>query len=207
VGPGLAKRMRVPFVDRAIPTAVSARLDVPLDEALAHEEQPEGAVSRRVAQFAPLVQMLAGAPLFPDVFEDDESFLAATQEVLRESAATGAVILGRGAAVVLRDDPHVLHVRLDGPPERRVLQGMRLGRIDRAAAEEQLRSADLSRESYVRHWYNVDARDPDLYHLVIDSTAIELEACIELIALASASRTSPSEDKAPPVRAVTPEGP
>src|ERR1700722_20451279 len=188
--------MQVPFVDRAIPTAVSARLAVPLDEALAHEAQSEGAVSRRVASFAPLVQMLAGAPLFPEVFEDDESFLAATEEVLREYAATGSVILGRGAAVVLRDDPHVLHVRLDGPLERRILQGMRLGGIDRAAAEEQLRSADLSRESYVRHWYNVDARDPGLYHLVLDSTAIELDACIELIALASVSRMSPIDDKA-----------
>lgn len=203
----MAQRMQVPFVDRAIPAAVSVRLAVPLDEALAHEEQSEGALSRRVAQFAPLVQMFAGAPLFPEVFEDDESFLAATQEVLRESAATGAVILGRGAAVVLRDDPHVLHVRLDGPPERRVLQGMRLGRIDRATAEEQLRSADPSREYYVRHWYDVDARDPGLYHLVIDSTAIELDACVELIALASVSRMSPIDDKAPPERAVTREGP
>jgi shikimate kinase len=39
VGPELAQRLDVPFVDRAIPTAVAERLRVPLDEAVAYDEQ------------------------------------------------------------------------------------------------------------------------------------------------------------------------
>ena len=34
-----------------------------------------------------------------------------------------------------------------------------------------------------------EARDAGLYHLVIDSTALALDACVELIALASAARS------------------
>jgi cytidylate kinase len=189
VGPRVAQRLGVPFVDRAIPATVSARLAVPLDDVLIHEELPHGTLSRLVAHFAPAVQMFAGAPVAPEALvQDDQSFRAATEQVLRESAASGAVILGRAGAVVLRDVPHALHVRLDGPRERRILQAARLEQIDPAAAEEQLRAADLAREGYVRHWYHVDPRDPSLYHLVIDSTVIAFDACVELIALASVSR-------------------
>jgi cytidylate kinase len=34
--------------------------------------------------------------------------------------------------------------------------------------------------------YNVDPRDPELYHLVIDSTVVQFDTCVELIARAAA---------------------
>jgi cytidylate kinase len=39
----------------------------------------------------------------------------------------------------------------------------------------------------MRQFYGVDVRDPRLYHLVIDSTSIELDACVELIVRAAQS--------------------
>lgn len=187
VGPRLAERLGVPFLDRAIPAAVSARLAVSLDEALAREELPQGTLSRLLAHLAPATLATYGAPVSPELAQDEHKFRAATEQVLHEYAASGAIILGRAAAVVLRDIPHAMHVRLDGPRDRRILQAMRLQSLDQATAGEQLHVADRSREAYVRHWYQVDPRDPSLYHLVIDSTAIDLDTCIELVALASAS--------------------
>jgi cytidylate kinase len=99
---------------------------------------------------------------------------------------------------VLRTLPQALHVRLDGSRGRRTLIAMRRRGIDRAAAEHELRAADLSREAYVRHWYDVEPRDPSLYHLVIDSTAIDLDGCVELIALASKRRGSADSGTADP---------
>jgi hypothetical protein len=84
---------------------------------------------------------------------------------------------------------------------------MRLQGTDRATVEHQMRTADLSREAYVRHWYHVDPRDPALYHLLLDSTAIELEACVELIAQASASRMPSARDEARAERGQPAEGP
>lgn len=198
VGPILADRLGVPFVDRAIPAAVSNRLSVPLDEVLAREEPPHGTLSRLIALLAPATIATYGGLVSPELTHNDETFRAVTERVLREYAFTGAIILGRGAAVVLRGVAHVTHVRLDGPRELRILQAMRLQDIDRAEAERQMRNADLSREAYVRHWYHADPRDPGLYHLVIDSTSLTLEACVELIALASASRLAFTSDAARP---------
>jgi cytidylate kinase len=200
----LADRLGVPFVDRAIPAAVSNRLSVSLDEALAREEPPPGTLSRVIAGLAPATMALYGGIVSPELAQNDEAFRTATERVLRDYASTGAIILGRGAAVVLHEVAHVTHVRLDGPRELRILQAMRLQRIDRVKAERQLRNADLSREAYVRHWYHADARDPSLYHLVLDSTSLTLQACVELIALASAERlgVTPDASRAKPDQAI-----
>ena len=102
------------------------------------------------------------------------------------------VILGRAAAVVLRDEPAALHVRLDGPRERRLEQAMRLERVDRETAERHMRETDRAREAYVRQFYDADARDQSLYHLVLDSTALGLETCVAVIATAAAGHADPA---------------
>jgi cytidylate kinase len=182
VGPKVAERLGVPFVDRAIPVSVSRRLDVPLDDAITHEELPRDALSRWAAYFAPAVQLFGGTLAGGEPMLDDETFRAATEEVLREHAQGGGVILGRAGAIVLRDVPGALHVRLSAPRERRVGQAMRLSGVDRDTAERELRSSDVAREAYVKVWYRVDPGDPGHYHLVIDSTRIDLDCCVELIA-------------------------
>ena len=65
---------------------------------------------------------------------------------------------------------------------------MALDGSDRETAERRMRETDRAREAYVQQFYGVDARDAGLYHLVLDSTALALDACVELIALAAAAR-------------------
>ena len=48
VGPELAERLGVPFVDRAIPLQVAEQLDVPLDTAAAHDEEAPVSFLERV---------------------------------------------------------------------------------------------------------------------------------------------------------------
>ena len=65
---------------------------------------------------------------------------------------------------------------------------MRLEHVDRETAERHMEQTDGARQAYVRHFYRADPRDAALYHLVIDSTAIDLRRCVELIAAAAAAR-------------------
>lgn len=181
IGPQLAERLGVPFVDRAIPVSVSRRLDIPLEQALEREEVPHDTLSRWAAYFAPAVQMFGGMAVGEHGLPADEAFRQATEEALREHAAGGAVILGRAGAIVLRDSPRALHVRLTGPAERRVQVGMRLTGVDRQTAEQELQESDVAREAYVKHWYRADPADPSHYHAVIDSTVLGLDCTLALI--------------------------
>jgi cytidylate kinase len=185
VGPGLAERLGVPFVDRAIPVQVAARLDVPVDDAEAHDQQaPDSFLDRLLRGFIG-TDIGVPAPLPRESFTS-EDFRKATEEVLLRQASTGrGVILGRAGMIVLRDDPRVLRVRLHGPPERRVRQAMAFGGVDEQTARDALTRLDRVQSDYVRQFYDADVHDCGLYHLVIDSTSVELDACVELIARAA----------------------
>jgi cytidylate kinase len=86
--------------------------------------------------------------------------------------------------VLLREDPRVLRVLLTGPPARRIEQAMAIEGIDRKTAARRLERTDRARIAYHQTLYCVDPRKPELYHLMVDSTAIPFETCVELIAAA-----------------------
>jgi cytidylate kinase len=183
VGPALAERLGVEFLDRAIPTRVADRLAVPLDDALAHDEALGDAVGRLASTFA-LLPELAGAMAQAGILAG-EDYRRETERLILEHREQGAVVLGRAGAVILRDEEQALHVRLDGPPERRVRQAMRFEGLGRQDAERLRRDGDRAREAYVRHFYSCDARDPALYHLVIDSTRFATDTVVEIVASAT----------------------
>ncbi len=188
VGPKLAERLGVPFLDRALPAEIAQRLAIPLDEAVARDDSIGGVLSRVAMRLAP-IGLAFGAETVPEAV-DEEVYRRTTEEVIREHAADGAlVVLGRAGALVLRNDPRPLHVRLDGPRDRRLEQAVRLGDGDRAEVEKRLDETDRAREAYVRHFYHADPHDCALYHLTIDSTAIPLETVVEVIERAALSRT------------------
>ena len=180
VGPRVAEALGVPFFDRAIPVEVAERLSMPLEEAVRGDESPPAAFDRLLRPFATLGTALAGTAPIPPF--GDETVSNATEQVIREQAdRAGGVILGRAGAIVLRERPGALHVRLTGPAERRLEQAMRIEGIDHDTAARRQEQADHAREAYVKYFYGCSARDPALYHLCIDSTAIAIAACVDLV--------------------------
>src|SRR4051812_3525832 len=121
IGPQLATALGVPFVDRAITVAVAARLGLSVEAAAEREELVPGRLDRLLMSVASAAAVSGGADLPVELH--DRWFRDATEAVVREAAdGHGAVILGRAAAVVLREHPSALHVRLTGPLERRIAQ-------------------------------------------------------------------------------------
>ena len=102
------------------------------------------------------------------------------------------VVLGRGAAALLKDRPHALHVLLDGPKKARIEQAMRLERLDRHAAEHRLNETDRYRRAYLEGLYGVDIREPGTFQLVLDSTALGFDDCVAVIAEAARRRWAAS---------------
>jgi cytidylate kinase len=190
VGPQLAERLGVPFVDRAIPTGVAESLSVPLSHALERDENVGSLLDRMLKHFAPLSAAYVSGEA-GDVLMGDDVYRQATERVICKHAQAGkGVILGRACAVVLSDRPEVLRVRLDGPEEARIEQAMRIQGVDRDTAIERMRQTDRARDAYVRHFYGVDPRESSHFHLIVDSTAITLDACVDLLARAAESRPS-----------------
>jgi cytidylate kinase len=122
----------------------------------------------------------------PGEITNTDDFRQATEEAVRQQAAGGdAVILGRAGVIVLRDHPRTLRVRLTGPAERRIEQTVRLEGLDRATVERALHHTDRAHAEYARACYDVSLDDPALFHMVLDSTQVALDVCVELIATAA----------------------
>ncbi len=185
VGPAVAERLGLEFYDRAVPVAVARELACEIERAEANDERPPGRLDRLITALASLA-----VPIGPDVpsqFVDaGNDFTRATEEVLRRIAdGRGGVVLGRAGMVVLGGRPDVLRVRLDGPPEARIEQAVRMQGVGEARARAEQRETDRVREAYSQTFYGVSQSDPSLYQLILDSTSLPVELCVDIVVLAA----------------------
>lgn len=184
VAPALAERLGLPLLQRVTTSEGHPAPPGPCDERVSDEEVKATPAHRLLAHFTQA--MPAGPTQSPPSTHHQDHHLRGHGEagIHRLLATGGGVILGRAAAVVLGKD-HGYHVRLDGPPDRRITQGTTIEGITEQEARTHLRAADKARTAYVRRLYRIDPADPSLYHLVIDSTAVPLDTVIELILIAA----------------------
>ena len=188
IAPAVAERLGLPFHDRVIPAQVAVRLGVPVAEAEANDETITRGLWRLVSSLGTMPDPVGGV-LPTSTLPDERAYRQQTERVLAEIAAgPGGVVLGRAAAMVLRDRPDVLHVRLDGDPERRLAAAVaHLGRPE-ADVRRERDAADQARGAYVRHFYRGDPAEARHYHLVVDSTVIPHGAVVDLVVAAARSR-------------------
>ena len=188
VGPQVAERLGVPFLDRSIPEAVAKETGLS-ERAVEHvDEQPRDTTSRVMATLGRVATAGGSEGSVRRLDLQDQRLRSHIEDFLADAAASGGVALGRGGMVVLRDVPWALHVYLSGPVEARIEQAMRINRVDHDEAERQQALEDRGRVEYVQRAYGVDGLDPALYHVMLDSTALSLDACVELIVAASEAR-------------------
>src|SRR5580700_2204756 len=148
IGHGVAERLRLPFLDRAIPATVARQLKMSEDAAETLDQRAPSRWDRIAASFTGIDASYSGVPFLATQGESADTFRAATESVLRQVAeTTGAVILGRAGMVVLGDRSDVLRVRLDGPVEARIAQAIADG-ADPATAADVQRVVDGARNDY-----------------------------------------------------------
>ncbi|KUP96200.1 cytidylate kinase-like family protein [Thermobifida cellulosilytica] len=204
IGPAVAERLGVPFLDRAIPEEVAERLGCSLEDVLEHDDRAPVGLGRLLAGLARLPSATLGSvdTVFIGATDAegrllyDQEFVEHTEHVITAVAAGGGVILGRAGAVVLADHPTALHVRLDGPRDRRLQQAAALREAGRSeelpsgAAPDaprrpptlrDLDANDRARSAYVRRFYRADPADPRHYQVVLDTTVIAHRTCVDII--------------------------
>ncbi len=183
VGPALAERLDVPFYDRLLHGPETHNAEHIL-ERLSEEERRQRAPStvasnlgHMSALFGFSTQAAADLDPRPRIRQEVEA------NVMRIALGPrGGVILGRSAAVVLGGKGLAFHVRLDGPAERRLAQGVRIESVSEDVARLHQADADRAWTTFTKRVFGRDPADPQLYHLIVDSTVLPLPACAALIA-------------------------
>ena len=111
---------------------------------------------------------------------DADCMLPMMQEVMNKIAQEGnAVIVGRGAPYLLRENPDAFHVFLYAPRSEKIRRMMAEGHSEKDAAE-MVDSVDRERIAYVKHYFNADWPTRSLYHLMLN-TAVGNEPVVQTI--------------------------
>jgi cytidylate kinase len=191
VAPALAQRLGVPFLHRATTSTGSFAGPAPCVERLAPDEGRDVPPHRLLAALTQA--MPVGPTQSPPSSRHQEENLRrdCEQDIFRLASAGSGVILGRGAAVALGKG-RGFHVRLDGPPDARLVQGAEIEQLTEDEARRHMATADRARVAYVGRLYRADPSDPAYYHLVIDSTVMPLDAVTELILQALSAVREPA---------------
>lgn len=170
----LAQELGAEIVDKSLIAEVARRAALPAGEVAAEDEQGRTLLERIGRAFGPVGEAVTGWTTDPaDLLDHHHLIISATKVALHEAARSGnAVIIGRGAAAALRDEPGVFHVFLWAPEADRVRTLQERHGYDEQTAFRELHSTDARRATYVREAYGVDWRSRVLYDMVINTGRI-----------------------------------
>ena len=106
----------------------------------------------------------------------------ALRSVVREIARRDdAIIVGRGAGIILGDLRGVLKLRLVAPLEFRARYHARTLGVNFGEAETEMQRSDDERRRYVRRMFNVDWDEPTLYDVVLNMARTDSETAVRII--------------------------
>jgi cytidylate kinase len=189
IGPRVAERLGVEYLDRAIPSSVARRAGLSEVAVTGADEGPHGLWSD-VFDALGRASPPTGASGQPEGLDlEDRRLHAEIERFLADASRDGGVVLGRGGAVVLASVPGALHVYLGGARDARIERVMELDGIDRETAARRVKAHDRARRDYVRSVYGTEGDNPALYHLMIDAVSLGVDVCVDLIVAASDSFT------------------
>jgi cytidylate kinase len=110
-------------------------------------------------------------------------YVSCIEATILELAARGEVVLvGHGAAIILREIPHVLRVRVTAPEALRAMRARhQQGLATDQTALDFVREADRERAARMKFLYRVDLDDPLLYDVAINTERVTVDGGVRII--------------------------
>ncbi len=105
-----------------------------------------------------------------------------TRKIITEACRRGnIVIVGRGGQAILREEPGVLHVRIEAPLGARAL---RIKEREKSAMEDAAALAERKEQSAARflsRFFDIDWQNATHYHMVLNTGRWNLDQAAEII--------------------------
>lgn len=203
LGRMVARELSLDFVDRLMLADIAKKVGATVT-ALADQESRVPSLANRFAQaiqrmlhrsavagmggdpyFGPGIEQLLARP-YSEMEEpphtsaeeiDEQHFIDTAAEVIVDLAEIGnVVLLGRGGAAILHDNPKVLRVGVVAKMEDRISRVQQQMRIESAdEAESLIEHTDLAQHRYFERAFESSPIDPFLYHFMWNTSDVSLE--------------------------------
>jgi hypothetical protein len=93
----------------------------------------------------------------------------------------GYILLGRGAQIVLRDNPKVLRILLVAEYEDRVKFMVQRYHLSEGEAKKIIKEKEGQRAAVATNIFGVDIDDPRIYHLVLNMSLMPFDWAVEVV--------------------------
>lgn len=186
IGEKLAKKLGVPFYDKALIQGLKEKYGLTTDEIerLKGQQHNWWADFKRSLKIMPSFaapQLIPGKQPIPDFLITDDIFQS-EKEILKGIAADeSCVMAGRSAFYVLRDHPNHLSILIQAGMETRIARLMDKRNISREEAMKIIKEVDKSRERYVKKYTGTSRYDTRNYDLVFNVDGHTEEDIVNLI--------------------------
>ena len=181
IGVDVAQRLGFSYADREILAEAARALNMETDELAPLEERVRGFWGSLAGMFS---RGPVEGPYTPALPRVSEAELFETERGIIEALAErgGAVIVGRGAAHILRQRPNVVRVFLHAPFDQRVTVALQeYSLAHRTAAEALVRSSDAQRARFARAVTAHEWCDATIYDIAINTATTGFARAAQLI--------------------------
>ena len=186
IGEKLAKRLEVPFYDKALIQGLKDRYHLSTEEI----ERLKGQRHNWWSDFKRSMMMVPnymspdyvpGKTPIPDFLITDDIFQTET-EILKGIAADGScVIAGRSGFHIFRDHPNHLSILIQASMDYRVSRVMQKQNISAEEARSIIDKVDKGRENYVQKYTGTSRYDTRNYQLVINVDELSEDEIVDMI--------------------------
>ncbi|MBF0408879.1 MAG: cytidylate kinase-like family protein [Candidatus Riflebacteria bacterium] len=113
---------------------------------------------------------------------DHDQYIDVLKGVVSDLAQkNNIVILGRGGQCILKGMPDAIHVRIVADMNDRIKRITEEQKIDEEKAKTLIEQHDDSGRKFFEDFFDVDLTDPHLYHVVLNTSKIGIDDCVNLI--------------------------
>ena len=185
IGNKLAERLGVPCYGTQILEMAAKKLDTTVERARSLEEKSVGSLLYTIEMMGRIANGdTNSAPKSVQLH-------ATEQSIIQELAKMGpAVFVGRCAGFALRNEKQVFHVFIRADWETRKRRVIDEYGVNPGLAESFMKQIDKRRANY--YFANTGKRwkDPAEYHMLLDSSAIGIDNCVDILAAAMKEQTA-----------------
>ena len=113
---------------------------------------------------------------------DEAQCIALVRYAIESTYESGnAVIVGRGGQAILHGKPDALHVRVVASLDVRMQRLRELGIVGIAEIKQTIVEKDRATAQYLKRFFGIEWDDPNLYHLVLNTGLIDVEAAAQIV--------------------------
>lgn len=113
-----------------------------------------------------------------------QAYEALARSLLSLAEAGRVILLGRGGAIVCRDVPRGIHLRLIAPVSFRAVKMAEERKMSLSSAEAFVMREERARESFVREFTGEDVTDPNHYNIIFNNERHGVDDIADLTLLA-----------------------